>query len=98
MLRYALSGALATLALGLVFNRPAVAQTAGLGVHPPRLELEMQPGTQKTVSFEVEAPPSDQPVRGRLLISLTDWNLTRNGSMEFFASGSHPGSAAPWIT
>ena|SRR6266566_5151824 len=72
-------------------------QTAGLGIHPGRIEVEMQPGSQKTISFEIESPPSDQPVRGRLLLSLTDWDLNRAGSLAFFEPASQSSSAAPWI-
>ena len=54
---------------------PAGAATAGLSLLPGRLEVEVKPGVQKTVSFQIESPPSEQPVQGRLLLNLTDWSL-----------------------
>ena len=58
---------------------PAWAGTAGLALEPGRLEIEVKPGVQKTVSFQIESPPSDEAVRGRLLLSLTDWDLSEDG-------------------
>ena len=86
--------AVLTAALGL----PAWAATAGLALQPGRLEIEVKPGTQKTVSFEIESPPSDEAVRGRLLLSLTDWDLAEDGSITFQDPGSLKMSAAPWVT
>src|SRR5688572_12706067 len=72
--------------------------TSGLGLQPGRLEIEVKPGVQKTVSFEIETPPSVDVVRGRLMLSLTDWNLTEDGSLTFQDAGSQKMSAAPFIT
>ena len=86
--------AVLVLALGL----PACAATAGLALQPGRLEIQVKPGAQKTVSFEIESPPSNEPVRGRLLLSLTDWDLAEDGSLTFQDPATHKMSAAPWIT
>ena len=77
---------------------PAWAGTAGLALQPGRLEIEVKPGAQKTVSFEIESPPSDEAVRGRLLLSLTDWDLSEDGALTFQEPASQKMSAAPWIT
>ena len=77
---------------------PVRAATAGLSLLPGRLEVEVKPGVQKTVSFQIESPPSDEPVQGRLLLNLTDWSLGEDGAMAFQDSGSVPTSAASWIT
>ena len=87
------AAAVFTVALGL----PAWAATAGLALQPGRLEIEVKPGTQKTVSFEIESPPSDEAVRGRLLLSLTDWDLAEDGSLTFQDPGSQKMSAAPGL-
>jgi hypothetical protein len=65
---------------------------------PGRLEVEVKPGVQKTVSFQIESPPSDEPVQGRLLLNLTDWSLGEDGAMAFQDTGSSPMSASSWIT
>ena len=88
------STAVLIVALGL----PAWAGTAGLALQPGRLEIEVKPGIQKTVSFEIESPPSDETVRGRLLLSLTDWDLAEDGALTFKDAASLKMSAAPWIT
>jgi hypothetical protein len=77
---------------------PVGAATAGLSLLPGRLEVEVKPGVQKTVSFQIESPPSEEPVQGRLLLNLTDWSLSEEGSMAFQDAGSGPMSAASWIT
>src|SRR4051812_16760875 len=90
------SGATAALLAALAL--PAWAGTAGLALQPGRLEIEVKPGTQKTVSFQIESPPSEEAVRGRLLLSLTDWDLAEDGSLSFQDAASQKMSAAPWIT
>jgi hypothetical protein len=77
---------------------PVWAGTGGLALVPGRLEIEARPDVEKTVTFQIESPPSDEPVNGRLALSLTDWNLSSDGAMEFADPGSGPGSAAPWLT
>jgi hypothetical protein len=92
--QYSVGLAFLTLCLGT----PVRAATAGLALLPGRLEVEVKPGVQKTVSFQIESPPSDEPVQGRLLLNLTDWSLSEEGSMGFQDAGSGPMSAASWIT
>lgn len=88
------AAAVLVVALGL----PAWAGTAGLALQPGRLEIEVKPGSQKTVSFQIESPPSEETVRGRLLLSLTDWDLAEDGSLTFQEPASQKMSAAPWIS
>ncbi len=73
------------------------AQTIGLGLRPMRLEMDVVPGQEKTMSFAVEAPPTDVPVRGRLLLSLGDWRLAEDTSVSYHEPGSQPNSAASWL-
>jgi hypothetical protein len=80
-------------------NLPVWAGTGGLALVPGRLEIEAKPGVEKTVTFQIESPPSDEPVSGRLILSLTDWNLSQEGAMEFQEPGAGVSmSAAPWLT
>src|SRR6266513_263621 len=85
-------------AVAAVAALPAWAGTAGLALEPGRQEIEVKPGAQKTVSFQIESPPSEEAVRGRLLLSLTDWDLSEDGSLTFQEPASQKMSAAPWIT
>jgi hypothetical protein len=78
---------------------PAFSQaggTGGMGLNPARVEVEMKPGEERTVSFDIEAPPSDVRVQGRLLLSLTDWTVNDDGSMRFADVGTLPQSASEW--
>lgn len=73
------------------------AQTSGLGIRPMRLEMEVTPGKSKTASFMVESPQSNVDVRGRLLLSLTDWAIHEDTSVTYHDAGTQPKSASPWI-
>jgi P pilus assembly chaperone PapD len=73
------------------------AQTAGLGLRPMRLEMEVVPGTSRTASFMIEAPPSDADLRGRLILSLTDWSIREDTSVTYYDPGTQPKSASPWL-
>jgi len=79
------------------FSGSANAQTAGLGIRPMRLEMEVVPGKSKTASFVIESPPSDVDVRGRLILSLTDWVIHEDTSVAYIEAGSQARSASPWI-
>src|SRR5688572_32579755 len=72
-------------------------QTGGMGLNPSRLELEIGPGQEKTTAFEIESPPSDVTVRGRLLLSLTDWDVSEEGSLNYVDPSSLPQSASSWV-
>ena len=74
----------------------AHAQTAGMGLNPGRAEVEILPGSEKTVGFQIESPTSDEPVRGRLLLSLTDWSLDQNATAVYADPAALPNSASPW--
>jgi len=73
------------------------AQTTGLGIRPMRLEMEVVPGQSKTASFIIESPPSDVDVRGRLLLSLSDWVMREDTSVTYHEAGTQSKSASPWI-
>src|SRR6266705_4293680 len=83
--------------LGGILTGTCQAQNFGLGINPSRLEVAVQPGTEQTVSFKVDAPPSEKEVRGRLLLSLTDWTITEETTLAFSDPGTHPDSASKWV-
>lgn len=80
-----------------MFAARSEAQTAGLGLRPMRLELEAVPGNAKTASFMIESPPSDSEVRGRLILSLTDWTIHEDTSVSYHDPGTLSRSASSWI-
>src|SRR5437870_6714977 len=75
----------------------AAAQTAGLGLDPGRMEITIKPGQEKTIGFTIDSPFSEVPVRGRLLLSLSDWNVNEDTSIAYAEAGSSKNSAAPWV-
>ena len=76
----------------------AFAQTGGVGLNPARQEVEILPGSERTVAFRIEAAPSDTPVRGRILLSPTDWGIGSEGTVSYTAPGAAPDSASSWMT
>ena len=88
--------ALAALLVALAPVR-AHADSAGLGLNPGRAEVEVMPGEEKTVSFRIDSPPSEQPVRGHLMLSLTDWKINQDTSLTYVDPGSLPDSASSWV-
>jgi P pilus assembly chaperone PapD len=83
--------------LGVGLSHGQGGKTAGLGLNPGRLEVEINPGGEKTVAFRIESPPSDPPVQGRLMLSVTDWNIDEQANVSYADPGSQPNSASPWI-
>ena len=70
----------------------------GISVAPARFELEMQPGSETTVVVNLDyhtANGSSQPVR--ILASLNDWTIDRNGQVQFEKANTFPNSASPWL-
>ncbi len=95
---YRLMRTLLLVSIAVALPAKSEAQTGGLGLRPMRLEIEGVPGKSKTASFMIESPPSDTDVRGRLIMSLTDWTIEPDTSMKYFDAGTQPESASSWIT
>src|SRR6266849_4590677 len=75
-------------------------QTSGSGISlaPARIELEMQPGTETTVVVDLDyhsTVENSQPVR--IVASLNDWTINRNGGIEFQKANTLPNSASSWL-
>src|SRR5689334_15132535 len=75
----------------------ARAQTAGLGLDPGRVEIDVIPGHEKTIGFTIDSPASEATIRGRLLLSTTDWNVTEDTRIVYSDAGTTPNSASPWV-
>lgn len=90
------------LAMGLTGVRPAAAGLSTVGVAPITAEADVQPGSTYTASIRVQneassdpgAPPSS-PVR--IKVYAVDWTLTPDGTPQFAAAGTLPGSCAKWV-
>jgi len=70
----------------------------GISLAPARLELEMQPGQETTVVVNLDyhsITDNAQPVR--IVASLNDWTIDRDGQVKFERANTLPNSASPWL-
>src|SRR5262245_21173814 len=70
----------------------------GISLAPARLELEMPPGSETTVVVNLDyhtTAENSQPVR--IVASLNDWTIDRNGQVQFERANSLPNSASSWL-
>src|ERR1041384_1292299 len=70
----------------------------GISLAPARLELEMQPGSETTVVVNLDyhtTAENSQPVR--IVASLNDWTIERDGQVRFERANTLPNSASPWL-
>ena len=73
-------------------------RTGGISLAPARFELEMQPGSETTVVVNVDyhtAAENSQPVR--IVASLNDWTIDRDGQVRFEKPNTLPNSASSWL-
>ena len=72
--------------------------SGGMALGPARFELEMKPGTEMTVVVNLDyhaTGGATQPAR--IVASLNDWTITRDGRVEYFPANSTPDSASSWL-
>jgi len=72
--------------------------SSGISLAPARIELEMQPGSETTVVVNLDYhtnSESSQPVR--IVASLNDWTINRNGEVQFGKANTLPNSASSWL-
>ena len=70
----------------------------GISLAPARLELEMSPGSETTVVVNLDyhsTAENSQPVR--IVASLNDWTIGRDGEVKFERANTLPNSASPWL-
>lgn len=70
----------------------------GISLAPARIELEMQPGSETTVVVNLDyhsTAENSQPVR--IVASLNDWTIERDGQVRFERANTLPSSASPWL-
>src|SRR4051812_34148263 len=70
----------------------------GISLAPARIELEMQPGSETTVVVNLDyhsTAQNSQPVR--IVASLNDWTINRDGQVSFERANTLPNSASSWL-
>lgn len=82
-----------------LFAASAFAQGDGIALAPARVELEMQPGAETTfvVNLDYRSTAGGAAKPARIVASLNDWGITRDGLVEFYKAGTQPNSASSWI-
>src|SRR5690348_17676448 len=91
----------ATVLLKAQGQNPAVVphqNGTGISLAPARLELEMQPGSETTVVVNLDyhtTNENSQPVR--IVASLNDWTIDREGQVSFEGANTFPNSASSWL-
>lgn len=73
-------------------------RTSGISLAPARFELDMQPGSETTVVVNIDYhtnTENSQPVR--IIASLNDWTIDRNGEVRFEKANTLSNSASPWL-
>ena len=89
------------MAVGVSAQAPAATtQPTGNGISlaPARIELEMQPGSETTVVINLDyhsTSENSQPVR--IVASLNDWTIDRDGQVKFERANTFPNSASSWL-
>jgi methionine-rich copper-binding protein CopC len=70
----------------------------GISLAPARIELEMQPGSETTVVVNLDyhaTSENSQPVR--IVASLNDWTINRDGQVSFERANTLANSASSWL-
>lgn len=73
----------------------ALAQS-GVGVSPPRAELQVVPGSQVTQEVLIDNPSLDTPLD--ISVAVSDALFQPDGEVVYLAPGSHPNSLADWLS
>lgn len=70
----------------------------GISMAPARLELEMQPGSETTVVVNLDYhSPTEKSQPVRIVASLNDWTIDRDGQVQFERANTLPNSASSWL-
>ncbi len=81
--------------------RQIIAQKGGISISPPRMEIIVPAGTEKTVAINVDYTTNDPleklPV-ARIIARLEDWTLKDDGELKFAPVGTLERSAKPFVT
>lgn len=69
-----------------------------IAISPSRIELQMMPGTEKTVVVNlIYSTDTGKGQPTRVIAYLGDWSITKGGKIDFFPVGSRSNSASPWL-
>lgn len=76
----------------------APSRPASIALAPARFELEMKPGTETTVVVNLDYKQLDESTKPlRIVASLNDWTMTKDGRVEYFPANTRRDSASSWL-
>src|SRR5688572_2756150 len=79
-------------------SKPSPDATGGrISLAPARVELEMEPGAERTVVVDLDYHGGENSQPARIVASLNDWIIQRNGELEFKKANTLPNSASSWL-
>ena len=91
----------------MILPLSAAAQTAAsdtppssgsMALSPARFELEMKPGTETTVVVNLDyRSEGGSTMPARIVASLNDWTITKDGRVEYSRANTQPNSASSWM-
>jgi hypothetical protein len=77
---------------------PTSAEIGGsMAVSPSRFELEMKPGTEMTVVINLDYRSAADAPPARIMASLNDWSISKDGRVEYYSANSLRNSASSWM-
>ena len=74
-----------------------IAQSIPFDIRPARLEVEVSPGAEKTVSFRIETGTGGGPARQTVTLDPTDWTTQEDGAIKYSEPGTTTDSASKWV-
>ena len=95
--------AMSSLVVGQTQAAPGSAQSEipkldEIAISPSRVELPMLPGTEKTLVVNlIYTSVTESAAPTRIFAYLGDWDISREGKIGFYAPGTRPNSASPWL-
>lgn len=82
----------------LLFSANIWAQGDSIALAPARVELEMQPGAETTFVVNLDYRSANNDAKpARIVASINDWSITKEGQVEFYKAGTKSDSASSWI-
>ena len=70
----------------------------GISLAPARVELEMQAGSETTLVVNLDYHTTKENLQQvRILASVNDWTIDRDGQVKFERAGTLPNSASSWL-
>lgn len=76
----------------------ALNNSGSMALSPARFELEMKPGTETTVVVNLDyRSDGGSTLPARIVATLNDWTITKDGRVEYSRANTQPNSASPWL-